>query len=55
MPRVAITITLPDGKVKEGTAWATTPLNIAEGISKSLAEKVVVAKVRPFVPQDACV
>ena len=31
-PRSAITITLPDGTVKEGTAWETTPYMIAEVI-----------------------
>jgi threonyl-tRNA synthetase len=46
MPRAAITITLPDGKEKAGVAFETTPLQIAESISKSLADKVVVAKVR---------
>ncbi len=45
MPREPIEITLPDGKVKVGVSWETTPLSIAEGIAKSLAEKVVVAKV----------
>lgn len=40
-----ITITLRDGKVLSGKAFETTPLSIAEGISKSLAGKVVVAKV----------
>jgi threonyl-tRNA synthetase len=44
-PRVPIKITLPDGKVLEGTSWETTPLSIAEGISKGLAGSVVVAKV----------
>ena len=46
MPQEPITVTLPDGKTKEGVSWVTTPLNIAEGIAKSLAEKVVVAKVQ---------
>ena len=45
MPREAITITLPDGAVKEGIAWVTTPLSIAAAISKGLADKAVVAKV----------
>ncbi|OAD79199.1 hypothetical protein PHYBLDRAFT_106919 [Phycomyces blakesleeanus NRRL 1555(-)] len=44
-PRVPITITLPDGTVKEGTAWETTPMNIAAGIAKSLSERVVISKV----------
>lgn len=44
-PSVPIQITLPDGSVKEGVSWRTTPMNIAEGISKGLAGSAVVAKV----------
>jgi threonyl-tRNA synthetase len=44
-PRQPITITLPDGKVVQGTSWETTPLAVAEGISKGLAQNVVVARV----------
>ena len=44
-PRETITITLPDGGVKEATSWETTPFQIALGISKGLAEKTVIAKV----------
>ncbi|KAJ3293395.1 threonyl-tRNA synthetase [Borealophlyctis nickersoniae] len=44
-PRETIKITLPDGKVIEGTSWETTPMDIAKGISKSLSEKIVIAKV----------
>lgn len=40
-----IKITLPDGSVKEGTAFVTTPLDIASGISKGLAQNTVAAKV----------
>lgn len=40
-----IKITLPDGKVIDGVAHVTTPYDIAKGISNSLAEKVMVAKV----------
>ncbi len=40
-----IKITLPDGKAKDGVAWKTTPLDIAQSISKKLAENSVVAKV----------
>src|SRR4051812_31140744 len=35
-PREKISITLPDGAVKEGVSWETTPLAIAEAISKGL-------------------
>ena len=44
-PREAIKVTLPDGKVIDATSWETTPLDIAKGIAKSLAETVVIAKV----------
>ena len=45
-PHTDITITLPDGMQKPGKAWETTPMNIAEGISKGLAQHVLVARVR---------
>ena len=38
-------MTLPDGAVKEGQSWRTTPFEIAQGISQGLAENTVVAKV----------
>mmetsp|Transcript_102810 Transcript_102810/g.299872 ORF Transcript_102810/g.299872 Transcript_102810/m.299872 type:complete len:887 (+) Transcript_102810:75-2735(+) len=44
-PRSPIKIELPDGKVKDGKSFETTPLEIAQGISKGLADSVVVAKV----------
>lgn len=44
-PRQEIKITLPDGKVLPGTSWETTPMMVAESISKGLAQNVVVAKV----------
>lgn len=46
MPREPITITLPDGSTREGTSWETSPMSIALGISKGLADKTVIAKVR---------
>lgn len=52
-PRNAIKITLPDGKMLEGKAWETTPLDIANGISKGLANATVIAKVNDevsFIP-----
>ncbi|KAH7719882.1 putative threonine--tRNA ligase 2cytoplasmic [Aphelenchoides avenae] len=45
MPRQPIKVTLADGKVMEGTSWETTPLHIAEKISKGLADTAVIAKV----------
>ncbi|WVQ78227.1 threonine-tRNA ligase [Cryptococcus sp. DSM 104549] len=44
-PREPITITFPDGKTAEGTSWETTPLQLARGISSSLAERIIIAKV----------
>ena len=38
-------ITLPDGTVKEGKRWATSPLDVAKGISKSLAANAIIAQV----------
>lgn len=46
MPRKKIKVVLPDGKEKEGTSFETTALDIAKAISNSLAEKLVVAKVK---------
>ncbi|CAL1530765.1 unnamed protein product [Lymnaea stagnalis] len=42
---VSIKITLPDGAVKEGNAWRTTPYEIAASISQGLADNTVIAKV----------
>jgi threonyl-tRNA synthetase len=44
-PRTEIEVTLPDGKVILAKAWESSPMDIAKGISKSLSEKVVIAKV----------
>ncbi|CAE6372385.1 unnamed protein product [Rhizoctonia solani] len=44
-PREPITITLPDGSTKEGKSWETYPMTIAAQLSKSLSERVVIAKV----------
>jgi threonyl-tRNA synthetase len=44
-PREEILITMPDGSVKTGKAWETTPGEIAKGISNSLYKKAVVAKL----------
>ncbi|KAI5679171.1 hypothetical protein M9H77_10121 [Catharanthus roseus] len=40
-----IKIALPDGKVKEGKKWNTTPFDVAKEISKSLASNALIAKV----------
>lgn len=44
-PREPIQITMPDGSVKEGTSWETTPGDIARGISNSLYKRTVVARL----------
>ncbi|KAM7352721.1 threonine--tRNA ligase isoform 2-T2 [Cochliomyia hominivorax] len=44
-PRQPIKVTLPDGKVVEGTSWETTPYDIAKGISQGLADNTVISKV----------
>lgn len=44
-PREPIKITMPDGSVKEGTSWETTPGEIARGISNSLYKRTVVARL----------
>jgi len=43
--KTPIKITLPDGKIKEGNAWQTTPYEVAVSISQGLADSTVVAKV----------
>merc|ERR1712223_165618 len=45
LPRVSITITLPDGKEIPATSWETTPYEVAAGISKGLADNCVVCTV----------
>ncbi|KAL9271338.1 Threonine--tRNA ligase, mitochondrial 1-like protein [Drosera capensis] len=42
---VEFRVTLPDGKVKEGKRWETTPFNMASAISKSLASNALIASV----------
>ena len=43
--RVPIKVTLPDGSVREGTAYETSPLDIAIQIGKSFAERQCTSKV----------
>eukprot|EP00899_Mesostigma_viride_P012864 jgi/Mesvir1/21579/Mv04019-RA.1 len=38
-------ITMPDGAIREGKKWITSPMDIALQISKGLAEKACIAKV----------
>jgi threonyl-tRNA synthetase len=44
--RNPIKITLPDGAVKEGTSYESSPFTVAKGISSQLAKQIIVAKVR---------
>ncbi|KAI1086649.1 threonyl-tRNA synthetase [Rostrohypoxylon terebratum] len=44
-PREQITITMPDGSIKVGTSWETSPGEIAKGISNSLYKRSVVARL----------
>ncbi|KXX78274.1 Threonine--tRNA ligase, cytoplasmic [Madurella mycetomatis] len=44
-PRDDIQITMPDGAVKPGKAYETTPAEIAKGISNSLFKRTVVARI----------
>ena len=45
-PKNPIKITMPDGSVKDGVSWETTPMDIAKQISNSLAKKIIVAEVK---------
>ncbi|XP_068641015.1 threonine--tRNA ligase, mitochondrial 1 [Aristolochia californica] len=40
-----IKVTMPDGSVKEGKKWITSPFDIAKAISKSLAADALIAEV----------
>jgi hypothetical protein len=44
-PRQDITITMPDGSERKGKSWETSPMDVAKEVSKSLSERVVIAKV----------
>jgi threonyl-tRNA synthetase len=43
--RTPITITMKDGSIKQGTAWETTPAQIAKDISNSLLKRTVIARL----------
>jgi threonyl-tRNA synthetase len=36
---------MPDGGKRTGTSWETSPMELATQISKSLSERIVIAKV----------
>ncbi|KAJ3515363.1 hypothetical protein NLJ89_g1814 [Agrocybe chaxingu] len=43
-PREDITVTLPDGSERKGKSWQTSPMDVAKEVSKSLSERIVIAK-----------
>lgn len=51
-PRLPIKITMGDGSQRDGTAWETTPAEIAKSISNSLLKRTVVAKIDDEVLWD---
>ena len=40
---------MPDGSKRQGISWETSPLDVAKAISKSLSERIVIAKVCDYV------
>jgi len=44
-PRQDIEITLPDGSKRQGKSWETSPMDVAKEINRSLADRIVIAKV----------
>lgn len=51
-PREKIQVTLGDGKVHDGESWVTSPADIARGISKSLFERTVIARLDHGTPDE---
>ncbi|EAT80431.1 threonine--tRNA (Thr) ligase [Parastagonospora nodorum] len=51
-PRENINISLGDGKIIEGKSWETSPADIARGISKSLFERTVIARLDKGTPEE---
>ncbi|KAG6654472.1 hypothetical protein CIPAW_05G147900 [Carya illinoinensis] len=45
LPADPIKIALPDGTVKEGKKWVTSPMDVAKEISKSLAANALISQV----------
>ncbi|KAJ6588367.1 hypothetical protein B0H19DRAFT_1098957 [Mycena capillaripes] len=43
--REDIVITMPDGSERKGKSWETSPMDVAKEVSKSLSERIVIAKV----------
>ncbi|KAF8504177.1 hypothetical protein BU17DRAFT_101430 [Hysterangium stoloniferum] len=44
-PRQEIQVAMPDGSIRKGTSWKTSPMDVAKEVSKSLSERIVIAKV----------
>lgn len=44
-PREEIVVTLPDGSERKAKSWETSPMDVAKEVSKSLSERIVIAKV----------
>ena len=43
--REEITVTMPDGSERKAKSWETSPMAVAKEVSKSLSERIVIAKV----------
>ena len=39
---------MPDGSERKAKSWETSPMDVAKDVSKSLSERIVIAKVRLF-------
>lgn len=48
-PREEITVTMPDGSERKAKSWETSPMDVAKDVSKSLSERIVIAKVCLFL------
>jgi TGS domain len=44
---------MPDGSERKGKSWETSPMDVAKEVSKSLSERIVIAKVSFPVPETA--
>ena len=44
-PRIPIKLTLPDARIMDGVSWETCPIDIAKQLSRSLADRALVARV----------
>ena len=47
-PREEINVTMPDGSERKAKSWETSPMDVAKEVSKSLSERIVIAKVSHF-------